>query len=178
MEKSKVQFSNTDKKLYFIIGIIILVVMIVTIFVGKNKKDEIEIGDREEITEEELEEDKNQKLVAVLQDMEERERMEFYFSIFLSYVEEGKYEKAYQLLYEDFKNTYFPTLEDFENYIPTVFSEMSSIEHENIERSGDVYILWLSISDAVNGSPDNKREMNFVIREIEYNDFEMSFSVI
>lgn len=178
MEKTKIQFSSTDKKLYIGVVIIILVVIIVSIINARNRNNQLTIGEREEVTQEELENDKNQKLVAALQNMEEKDRMEYYFGMFLGYIEEGKYEKAYDLLYPDFKNSYFPTLEDFEKYIPTVFTEMSDIAHENIERSGDVYILWIQIADAIHGKPSDKKKMNIVIQEKDYNDFVMSFSVI
>ena len=178
MEKTKIQFSSTDKKLYIGVVIIILIVIIASIISARNRMNQPTIGDLDEVTQEELENDKNQKLIAALQNMEERDRMEYYFGIFLDEIEDGEYEKAYDLLYPDFKNSYFPTLEDFEKYIPTVFTEMSDIEHENIERSGDVYILWITIADAIHGKPNDKKEMNIVIQEKDYNDFVMSFSVI
>ena len=127
---------------------------------------------------EEVEKYINNNLILSLQNMEERDRMEYYAGIFLEYVENGEYEKAYNLLYEDFKKNYFPTLESFEKYLPTVFSEMSDIEHENIERNGDIYVLWLSITDAINGKPGEEKKMNIVVQENDYNDFVISFSVI
>ena len=54
---------------------------------------------------------------------------------------------------------------------------MMDIEHENIERNGDVYVLWINIADALNGKPGEKKQMNVVIKENDYNDFVMSFSV-
>lgn len=178
MEKNKIQFSSTDKKLYIGVAIILLIVIFASMINAKSRTNQPTIGDIDEVTQEELENDKNQKLIAALQNMEERDRMEYYFGIFLDDIEDGEYEKAYDLLYSDFKNTYFPTLEDFEKYIPTVFTEMSDIAHENIERSGDVYILWITIADAINGKPNQKKEMNIVIQENDYNDFVLSFSVI
>ena len=110
--------------------------------------------------------------------MEERDRMEYYFGKFLEKIENEEYEKAYGFLYQDFKNTYFPTLEDFTKYVQKTFSEMSDIEHENIERNGDVYVLWIRVGDVLNAKPNEKKPMNIVIKENDYNDFVMSFSVI
>ncbi len=177
MQKNKIQFSKKEKLLYLIVLLLIFAVLLSTILNLKMAKNEM-IGTQEEMTIEELEEDTNQKMIEALQGMEERERMEYYFGIFLQYIEEEKYEKAYSLLYEDFKKAYFPTLEDFEKYIPTVFSEMSDIKHENIERNENMYILWISIIDAINGKPSEKKEMNIVIQENDYYDFVLSFSVI
>lgn len=177
MQKNRIQFTKKEKILYAIVLLLIFAILLATILnVRKNNPEEI--GNQRDLTAEEAEEDENQKLIATLQNMEERERMEYYFGIFLEDIETGKYEKAYQLLYEDFRKTYFPTLEDFEKYLPTVFSEMSHITHENIERNGDVYVLWITITDAINGKPGQPKEMNIVLQEKDYNDFALSFSVI
>ena len=66
----------------------------------------------------------------------------------------------------------------FEKYARKTFPTMMNIQHENIERNGDVYVLWIYISDLVNGGPNNKKKMNFVIKENDFDDFVMSFSVI
>lgn len=165
---------NNTKKLYLLIVLIILI----TIGVGLLNSQMTKNRQPSAKSEEEIEERTQQNHTLALQEMEERERMEYYVGIFLEYIENGKYEKAYNLLYEDFKKTYFPTLESFEKYIPTVFSDMNDIEHDNIERNGDVYILWIYITDAINGKPGERKEMNIVIQENDYNDFVVSFSVI
>lgn len=177
MQKNRIQFTKKEKIWYAIVALLIFAIILATILnVRKNSSEKVE--NREDLTIEEAEEDENQKLIAALQNMEERERMEYYFGIFLEEIETGKYEKAYSLLYEDFKKTYFPTLDDFKKYLPTVFSEMSNITHDNIERNGDVYVLWITITDAINGKPGQPKEMNIVIQENDYNDFALSFSVI
>lgn len=170
---------KVDKKLYLGVIFIILIVIMTIIMDRKSTKDEKAVeNSAENVNGEQLEEISNQNITEVLEEMEERDRMEYYFGIFLDYVEEGEYEKAYDLLYDDFKKRYFPTIEDFKNYVPTVFSEMTNIEHENIERNGDLYILWINVTDAINGKPGEERKMNIVIRENDYNDFVLSFSVI
>lgn len=177
MQKNRIQFTKKEKILYAIVLLLIFAILLATILnVRKNNPEKI--GNERDLTAEEAEEDENQKLIATLQNMEERERMEYYFGIFLEDIETGKYEKAYQLLYEEFRKTYFPTLEDFEKYLPTIFSEMSHITHENIERNGDVYVLWITIIDAIDGKPGQPKEMNIVLQEKDYNDFALSFSVI
>ena len=165
---------SNDKKLYILIVLIILII----ILAGDKRKKTEEREPPNPEDKEEVQEFINTNIVSALQNMEERDRMEYYVGIFLGYVENGKYEDAYQLLYEDFKKTYFPTLESFEKYIPTIFSEMTDIKHDNIERNGDVYVLWLSITDAIDGKPGESKKMNVVIKENDYNDFVISFSVI
>lgn len=172
--------SNKNTKVNMMISCIIIVFILTflfaLVFAIKNKNTtKVEII--EENSEKQIENKENDLKISRLKNMEERDRMEFYFSVFLDYIESEKYENAYELLYDEFKNNYFPTLEQFEDYSKNTFTEMSNIVHDNIERNGDVYVLWVHITDAINGKPGEKKEMNFVIRENDYNDFELSFSV-
>lgn len=107
----------------------------------------------------------------------ERDRMEFYVSKFIEAVENKSYEEAYNMLYDDFKENYFPTLASFEEYAKTKFPSMFSIEHTNFERNGEIYVLFVTLSNPL-GSKDSGIEMNFVVKENALNDFVMSFTVI
>lgn len=107
----------------------------------------------------------------------ERDRMEFYVSKFIEAVENKSYEEAYNMLYDDFKKNYFPTLASFEEYAKTKFPSMFSIEHTNFERNGEIYVLFVTLSNPL-GSKGSGIEMNFVVKENALNDFVMSFSVI
>lgn len=167
---------KNKKKVIFIIVIVLILFLIIQY--SSRKKSSSEIYEYEEKTEEQIQEEENQALISQLRNMTERNRMNFYFGEFLNYIESGNYEEAYNLLYDEFKQNYFPTLESFEEYIPTLFSEVSDIEYTNIERNGEVYVLWINITDAINGKPGEEKEINVVIKENDYNDFELSFSVI
>lgn len=107
----------------------------------------------------------------------ERDRMEYYVKSFVNAVENKEYEEAYDMLYEDFKKNYFPTLNDFEEYTQNTFPTLCSIDYTNIERNGDVYVLWITLSDSLAGK-DSAVEMNFVVQENDLNDFVLSFTVI
>ena len=109
--------------------------------------------------------------------MEERDRMEYYFSRLLNAVEAQEYERAYGMLYSEFKDNFFPDLNSFETYMKKTFSKFSSVKHNNIERSGENYILYITVTNTLSSNPTGK-EMTFVIRENALNDFVMSFSVI
>ena len=110
--------------------------------------------------------------------MGERDRMEYYVSNFITLVERKKYEEAYNLLYDDFKKNYFPTAGQFQSYAEKNFPSMASLDFTNIERNGDTYVLWLTITDVINGSKnDAGKEINFVVRENDVNDIDLSFSV-
>lgn len=109
--------------------------------------------------------------------MGERDRMEYYVKSFIDAIENKEYDEAYDMLYDEFKNNYFPTIDDFENYCLKKFPKFCDVEHTNIERNGDVYVLWVTLSDALAGK-QSAVEINFVIQENDLNDFVMSFTVI
>mgnify|MGYP007038285492 CR=1 FL=1 len=53
---------------------------------------------------------------------------------------------------------------------------MISMDYVNIERNGNVYVLWVTLSNPISGKKSEK-DLNFVVRENELNDFDLSFSV-
>ena len=135
-----------------------IIVIIIISFSLINKKDNVEINSQEI-----KEQQEEQKIISKLEDMNERNRMEYYLSVFINYLENEDYQSAYDLLYDEFKQT---------------FPRMMNIQHDNIERNGDVYVLWINVSDLVNGGPNDKKEMNVVIKENDFNDFVISFSIV
>lgn len=165
----------------FCIIIIISSIIIITSLQKLNTEEE-KLSDEQMQLEVQKQKEENLKnteksvIITKLADMTERDRMEYYFSQFIKAVEARKYEKAYGLLYDEYKQTYFPTLNDFEQYVKKTFPKMMSVEHTNFERSGDVYILFVTISDTISASEG--KEMKFIIKEDALNDFVMSFSVI
>lgn len=111
-----------------------------------------------------------------LEAMTERARIEYYVTKFMNYIEAENYDEAYKLLNSDYKKNYFSTQKSFEDYVKTNFSKMMDIDYSNFERTGDVYVIWMTVTDAINGGPNSGKEINFVVKENEYNDFELSFS--
>ena len=108
--------------------------------------------------------------------MTERNRIEYYITKFINYAMDGEYEKAYDLLNKDYRKTYFPTENDFKEYAQTTFTKMVNVEYTNFERNGEIYVSWLTLTDAINGKKDDGKEFNFVVEEKDFNDFELSFS--
>lgn len=111
-----------------------------------------------------------------LQNMTERARIEYYVTKFINYIEAEDYDSAYSLLNSTYKKNYFATKASFETYMKTNFSKMMDIDYTNFERSGDVYVIWVTVTDAINGGPDSGKEINFVVKENDFDDFELSFS--
>ena len=169
---------KSQNKRWYIVIIVVVFLILLAIIVQMNQPKSNQHYENHEPTVEEIENKEQDSITSTLEGMEERDRMEYYFGIFLDEVENGEYQKAYDLLYPEFKQNYFPTIDAFTQYAQNTFSDLNHIEHENIERNGEVYILWISITDALNGKPSEKKAMNIVIKENDYNDFVMSFSVV
>lgn len=166
-----------DNKL-LIIGIVIVIILAILAFATRKKSDEK--IDYSNMTDEEVaiavEEKVNEMQVNELGEMGERDRMEYYVSSFIKAVENSDYESAYEMLYDDFKTRYFSSLASFEEYAKTKFPSNIAMDYTNIERNGDVYVLWVTMSNPL-GSRDSGVEMNFVVRENDLNDFDLSFTV-
>ena len=110
---------------------------------------------------------------------------------FFEDIENEDYQKAYDVLNEDFRNTYFPNIEEFTTYVQKYFSSSNlGITYDNIERlgnnkTGNMYVVWIYIRNLLDlYKTDEQREteetnyINFVILEHDYNNYEMSFSVV
>ena len=166
-----------DNKI-IIIGVVIVVILLIIAIVTSRKSDKI---DYDSLTQEEIMVAVDQKIENMnktkLSNMTERDRVEYYISSFIKLIESENYEKAYDMLYEDFKETYFPTLSTFEEYSKSKFPKVILLEHTNFERNGDIYIMWTNLSNAL-GSKDEKIEINFVVKENDLDDFVLSFTVI
>ena len=82
----------------------------------------------------------------------ERERMEYYVGQYISHIEYEEYEKAYEMLYSEFKQNYFPTLEKFEQYAKKTYPDTIGLEYTDIDRQGKLYVIFLKINDIIKGT--------------------------
>ncbi len=168
--------------LILIILLVLLIILVTLVGILRNKEEDapnenIKISNGVVETNVDYEETEKQIATEKLEGMLERDRMEYYVANFMNLLEKKEYEKAYELLYDDFKATYFPTAGQFQTYVESNFSSMMNLEFTNIERNGDVYVLWVKIQDAINGNKNQFDEYNFVVRENDINDVDLSFSV-
>lgn len=128
------------------------------------------------VTEQEIEDDTNQKEIEQLKDADERTRIQQYCGKFIRYIENKQYDKAYDLLYPEFKQNYFKTQDDFKKYVQEKFpSNLITIDYENFERQGEYYILFTTITSPMKA--DYSMEQKFIIIEKDFNDFVLSFDV-
>lgn len=173
-----------DERTYTIILAIIacvLMVINISIYINQNKYIPQQKSSENTTVQKatiKTEEEKEEEEIATLKTLGERDRMERYFGKYIGYIEEEEYEKAYNLLYEEFKQNYFKTLDDYVKYIKETYPEMISVEYTNIERQGQYYVLFVDIVDlmATSGN-ENKISQNIVIYETDYNEFYISFSL-
>lgn len=180
---AKKKTKNQDE---LVMKIIVAVLVIIILLVINSVLNLIKSGqtiDKEKsttpavvVTPETIQEEEDRTELELLKSMNERNRIEYYITKFINYVENGEYEQAYSLLNKEYKETYFPTESSFRDYASQTFSKMLDVEYVNFERNGNIYVSWLNIADSINGSPDEKKEFNFVVKENDFNDFELSFS--
>lgn len=188
--KNKQELKQRNKKIFLgILTIIVVIWTVVNIYyviqlMGNVKKLEARQNSSTTnntvqeniVTAEEIDENTNQLEIEDLKDKDERTRMQQYCGKFIRYIEGKEYDKAYALLYPDFKNNYFPTLEDFQKYAEEKFpSTLISVEYNNIERQGKYYILFTTVKTPLNSS--YSMDQKFILIENGFNDFQLSFDV-
>ncbi len=170
MNKRK-NYKKLNIILISIIAVILLLIIVRTI-TGNRKEEQLSEEEYAALSDQY----ENEQNIETEKNMTERDRIDYYFSIFLKYIENGKYEKAYDLLYSEFKNNYFPSLTEFEDYVKKYFPISSGVIYDNIERLGNIYILWVNVEDLLDESSNNKFSMNVCIEEYGFNDYKISFS--
>lgn len=186
--KNKQELKQRNKKIF--LGVLIVVIWtIVNIYyvvqlMGNVKKLEARQNSNMTnntvqenfVTAEEIEENTNQLEIEDLKGKDERTRIQQYCGKFIRYIESKDYDKAYALLYPDFKNNYFKTVEDFQNYAEEKFpSTLIAVEYNNIERQGKYYILFTTIKTPLDSS--YSMDQKFILIENGFNDFQLSFDV-
>ena len=119
----------------------------------------------------------NEELINHLSTLGERDRMEYYCGVYFKHIEKKEYESAYNLLYSEFKQNYFPTLEEYVEYIEKTYPKYWALNYDDITRQGNIYVIRLEVLDVL-GSKEDERVQRIVLRENNYNNFEMSFQVI
>lgn len=115
-----------------------------------------------------------EKELEKLKNLGERSRMEYYVGKYLGFIESKDYASAYGLLYGEFKGNYFKTVDAFKAYAEKTYPKLITTEFQNIERQGQYYILFYNIIDPINNT---QFEQKFIVKENDYNNFELSFEV-
>ncbi len=172
---------NIKFLLLIFIFILILLVFIIMLFSLKNNNDKYKTGDAVTVKttvemEKKANSDINDSIKQTLSGLSEQKRIEYYASQFIKALEARNISKAYRVLNDDFKNNYFNTQKSFEEYIKKYFPKETSIDYENIERLGEIYVLVVDVKDILSSDPNNF-QCYIVVKENDLNDYELSFSV-
>lgn len=140
----------------------------------KNKKEEQK--DLEPV-EEDVKELTEEEKILELKSMSETNRIHQYFSEYINSVDERDYELAYGYLYPEFKQNYFPDQASFETYVDENYPKYLGIEYEDIERQGSYYILTVRIYNALDEEVTEYVKQKFIVYELEFGEFVLSFQV-
>lgn len=177
--------------LIFIIIILILIAINLSVFIKNNYKkiattnetsnvfndtnDNVEINTNYETTSKETDEENRTEKISSLS---EQLRMETYFGQYISLIEKKDYASAYELLYDGFKQSYFPTIEDFTTYAQTHYPNNIVVEYTDIDREGTIFILKVKIRNPLTDTTETEvPEQQVVIIEESVNNFKLSFAV-
>ena len=118
-----------------------------------------------------------EEIIKKLATLGERDRMEYYVGQYFKHLEKKEYEEAYNMLYAEFKENYFPTLEDYTSYVQSFYPAKWALVYDDITRQGNIYVLKLKILD-IFGSEEDEKQQRVVVKENNYNNFVISFQVI
>ena len=174
-EKKK-KINKDERKIKIILGIMLILfvltlasfVMLITKLFEKKEEPKIPYVTGIE---------KNEKLVERLKGRSEYARMKIYLGDIVKKINEKKYSEVYKRLAPEYKEQYFKTLDEFEQYFKEYFPQTFSIKHSNFEAIGDYYVLEVDIiSNNLNEDIKNKKELYFVFKEYDFDDYVFSFS--
>lgn len=171
---------NIDKKKKrLLIGIIItIIIILIMILILNSIKDKEDINNMSNTEIEELQkEEENKELIRKLKKVSESERIRIYLGTYFRHIENKEYEEAYNLLYQEFKNNYFPTIEEFQKYMQEQeYPDMLAIEYEDIEMQGEYYIVNVNITDFLPNSNKELKSITLIVKENDYNNYYISFT--
>ena len=182
MAKNK-KDNNTIKYIIFSIIILILIGLNLAVFINQHtdKKastnDTSNAFDPKNIVREVASENTVEKSMQNnISQMGERNRCQTYIGEFLSWIEEGNYDKAYNVLNSDFRTNYFPSVDEFKEYVLSHFPKNSVLVYDDINRQSPYYIVTVTMDDDIDSSFTTLKQ-RFDIKENGNNDFDISFQV-
>lgn len=167
---------KSNSKLNIVIIAVVLILILVFLIIISRRKEFPSNPEEMAKADAEYQEKRDEGIKKDLYNKSEQERMQYYCANFFQLVDSNNYEKAYELLYGDYKENYFPTLNNFKRYFQENFPSDFALSYTNIERLGDIYVLMVSVKDTVNGSYGHNFDMYVVLQENELNDYVLSFS--
>lgn len=92
---------------------------------------------------------------------------------FIQAINDKSYYYAYNCLADSYKNNYFKTLEEFENYAKQNFYEKSTVEYKQFNLEGELYTYLVLLTNEESGDEMNK---TFICSLGEGTEFVLSFN--
>ena len=181
MKKVKSKIEKLDIILVFLL--LILIIVFLSIYVKTNSKVDENTSEKKFTVVKESEKQQitvpqtDEEIIKKLSTQGEWDRMDYYCGVYFKHLAEKEYESAYNLLYSEFKEKYFPTLETFREYVEKTYPNDFSWVDDDITRQGNIYVLKIKLLDT-KGTKNNEKSQRIVLKENNYNDFVISFQVI
>lgn len=183
--------NRLDKKTVLLF-IILMLVMAINIYIYTNKIliptmnndriiEQYEANKKKEngqdVVEEEVKELTDEEKLLELKSMSETDRIHYYFAKYIDCIDLEKFDEAYGYLYSEFKQNYFQDQSSFEQYVKEHYPEYLGVQYEDIERQGEYYILTVLIYNSLNEPIEEYVEQKYVIYELDFGEFALSFQV-
>lgn len=108
--------------------------------------------------------------------LDESEKTSANVELFIQMINTRDYKHAYNTLSDGFKTNYFPTLEQFKEYVLNNFYYYNIATINSTRNEGNIYIYEVTLKDGVSTAAETKNK-SFNIRLGEGTDFEISFNV-
>ncbi len=102
----------------------------------------------------------------------EQQKVALNIDKFMQAINAKDYKYAYGCLADSFKNNYFKTQEEFENYAKENFYASNTVEYNEFDTQGDVYTYSVILTDKETGEQKTK---TFIMQLGEGTEFKMSF---
>lgn len=168
---------NNGKKLTIVIVILLIIIVALLVYSAvTNKKDEHKQPENTVQTDNNINPNLSTDL-AELSQLQQYDRIKYYFDKYLFYIEEQDYESAYGLLHDDFKKEHFKTVEEFTQYAINKYPAVNTIEYTGYDKLGPYHVLTIKFSDILNSTNDNvpSFEQKYILIETELNEYKLSF---
>lgn len=102
----------------------------------------------------------------------EQQKVALNIEKFIQAINTKDYKYAYNCLADSFKNNYFKTQADFENYAKENFYASNDVTYNSFEKQGDLYTYSVTLTDKQTNEQKNK---TFIMKLGEGTEFVLSF---
>ena len=111
-------------------------------------------------------------------------KVQLQLDVFRQMINNYDFKTAYNVLAEDFKQNYYSSEEEFEEFVKQNMFRYNEIHFENIEKEGNVYACEVTFTDLSNGNYEdiskeniNEYKWTFIVELNGAENFKLSFSI-